>query len=30
MGVPLMAQWVEDPALSLQRHGFDPQPGAVG
>ena len=36
LGVPAVAQWVKDPALSLQwlglllKHGFDPQPGAAG
>ena len=30
MGVPAAARWVKAPALSLQWHGFEPQPGAVG
>ena len=25
-----MAQWVKDPTLFLQWHGFDSQPGPVG
>ena len=29
MGVPAVAPWVKDPALSLQRCGFNPCPGAV-
>ena len=29
-GVPTVAQWVKDPALTLQQHGIDPWPDAVG
>ena len=36
IGVPVVVQWIKDPALFLQqlgsllRHGFNPWPGTVG